>query len=245
MQGGGAQMRWWTTWWIKFDLSVVWKFVDTFSILVVLTEVVLQLFSYVCGNAARNSFIWLCFYFLCNLVVSMSVDCMCDLVHDGHHCQLPTVPGMFWWFWWPTATYCQCPGDLLYHSQVTGKGKKANTNTTKEVIGKEFTHIFVSDLLAQPRSRMPTKASHRKLFPQDAAGSAFNGLVSGFKYQKTPAQPIALARQILLAESLSCPPSRTLDIGHWTLVCVFTLGLIIVQHVFRSHKNICNKVYNI
>ena len=30
-------------------------------------------------------------------------------------------------------------------TQVIGKGKKAKTNTTKEVIGKEFTHIFVND----------------------------------------------------------------------------------------------------
>lgn len=66
------------------------------------------------------------------------------------------------------------------------------------------------------------EASCRKLFPRDAAGSAFNGLISGFKYQKMPAQPTALARQMLLelihsqvwnknAESLSHPPSWTLD----------------------------------
>ena len=30
-------------------------------------------------------------------------------------------------------------------TQVTGKGKKAKTNTTKEVIGKEFTHNFVNN----------------------------------------------------------------------------------------------------
>ena len=69
---------------------------------------------------------------------------------------------------------------------------------------------------------MLTEASHKKLFPWDAASSAFDSLISGFRSQKMPAQPTAPATKMLLKlicgqlwdkankESLSHPPSWTL-----------------------------------